>query len=111
VLPATLDLWTFDDLYTAPACGFRDARDYYRRSSSAPLVPRIRVPCRILFAEDDPFIDPTVLDHLELPPNVQVLKTPRGGHLGFLGLPGTRGGGFWMDGVVLGWLEEEEDGA
>ena len=38
VPPMTMRL--FDDLYTAPRCGFGDALDYYRRTSSLPLIPR-----------------------------------------------------------------------
>lgn len=103
-LPQRLSLYAFDNLYTAPRCGFRDADDYYARCSAAPLVPRITIPCRILFAADDPFIDATVFDGQALPANVQVVRTARGGHLGFLGVPGRPGGYRWMDALLLEWL-------
>src|SRR2546428_2304942 len=34
----------FDEAYTAPHFGFRDAEDYYHRASAMRLVDRIRVP-------------------------------------------------------------------
>lgn len=105
-LPPDLSLYAFDHLYTAPMCGFRNADDYYARCSAAPLVPDITIPCRILFAADDPFIDATVFDGVALPANVQVLCTRRGGHLGFLGTPWGSGGYRWMDTRLLAWIEQ-----
>ena len=52
-------VWTvrgFDEAYTAPHHGFRDAADYYHRASALRVVDRIRVPTLILTAEDDPFV-------------------------------------------------------
>ena len=52
-------IWTvrqFDEAYTAPHHGFRDATDYYHRASAMRVIDRIRVPALILTAEDDPFV-------------------------------------------------------
>ena len=103
-LPATLSLYAFDNLYTAPQCGFQDADDYYRRCSAAPVMPHITVPCRILFADDDPFIDASVLQKADLPSHIQLVHTARGGHLGFLGIPGYAGGFRWMDHLLVQWI-------
>lgn len=103
-LPETLSLYEFDNLYTAPQCGFQDADDYYRRCSAAPVMPRITVPCRLLFAADDPFIDASVLQQVDLPSHIQLVHTARGGHLGFLGIPGCPGGFRWMDHLLLQWI-------
>ena len=103
-LPERLSLYRFDTLYTAPQCGFADADDFYERCSAAPLVPHVTLPCRILFAEDDPVIDATVVDGVALPPNVEVMRTSKGGHLGFLGRPGRPGGYRWMDACLLEWI-------
>ena len=103
-LPEQLSLYLFDDVYTAPQCGFKNALDYYEKSSSVPLVPDIEVPCHILFAEDDPFVDPAALDAVPVPSNVQVVRTRYGGHLGFLGFPGRPGGFRWMDSQILAWI-------
>ena len=78
----------FDDLITGPIHGFRDAQDYYRRSSSLPFLERIRLNTLLLSAIDDPMLPAEVLDdvrriasrnsalHLEF--------TARGGHAGFV---------------------------
>jgi hypothetical protein len=102
--PKKLSLYDFDNFYTAPRCGFRDADDYYARSSAAPLVKNIKIPCRVLFAADDPFIDAGALDDVEVPTNVQIFHTTHGGHLGFLGNP-TRGAFYWLDHQLMAWLE------
>ena len=94
--PGRLTVRLFDDLYTAPRWGFADALDYYRRSSAAPLVPRIRVPTLILTARDDPFIAVAPFEELSCAPHVTVEVVPRGGHLGYLG---------WSSGRVVRWAE------
>ncbi|HEY5869897.1 MAG TPA: alpha/beta fold hydrolase [Candidatus Tectomicrobia bacterium] len=103
-LPTEPSLYAFDECYTAPQCGFRDALDYYRQCSAASLVPRLTMPCHILFAADDPLIDAHVFDAVALPPNVQVIRTRYGGHLGFLGRPGGAGGYRAMDAQILAWI-------
>ena len=46
----------FDDAYTAPMSGYRDAADYYHRASALRVADRIRVPTLIITADDDPFV-------------------------------------------------------
>ncbi len=103
-LPRRATLYELDDLYTAPQCGFKGVLDYYEKASSAPLVPAIALPCRVLFAADDPVVDASALDRQPRPRNVQVQKTARGGHLGFLGAPWYDGGFRWMDARLLEWI-------
>jgi len=104
--PSALTLYGFDEVYTAPQHGFRDALDYYQQSSAAPLVPSIHIPCHMLFAGDDPMIDGTVFKQVPLPPHIQVVQTPYGGHLGFLGIPGSPWGYRAMDTQVLAWIDQ-----
>ena len=77
----------FDERYTAPHGGFRDASDYYARSSALPLLPRIRVPTLIIHAEDDPFIPFASLRHPSVGanPSIILLAPAHGGHVGFVG--------------------------
>ena len=44
-----------DNLYTAPVHGFRDADDYWIRSSSKPWLRHITVPTLLINARNDPF--------------------------------------------------------
>ena len=48
----------FDDRYTAPLHGFRDAEDYWARSSSRQFLSRITVPSLLVQAANDPFLGP-----------------------------------------------------
>jgi uncharacterized protein len=74
----------FDDAFTAPSNGYRDADDYYARASSGPLLDRIRRPVLCISAEDDPMVPVETLPASISNPAVQLLRTPRGGHVGFL---------------------------
>ena len=80
----------FDDAATAPLHGFASAADYYERSSSLQFLPRVTVPVLAIGSEDDPFVPADALFRARAaaPPNVTVLATSRGGHVGFVtGLP------------------------
>lgn len=103
-LPRKLRLLDFDNVYTAPECGFRDAFDYYEQSSSGPLLQRICVPTRILVSKDDPLIDAQAFSRFDLSTSIRIHATDRGGHLGFLGRSSSGHGSRWMDSVLLGWL-------
>lgn len=103
-IPKNITLIEFDEWYTAPQCGYKNAMDYYKKSSSRELVPEIDIPCHILFAEDDPLISSTALDHFTLKDHIEVNKTKKGGHLGYLGIPGGERGFHWMDSLFLEWM-------
>jgi uncharacterized protein len=77
----------FDDLYTAPIHGFRDARDYWEKSSARQYLGRIRVPALLLNARDDPFLTVESFPYREAEKNPQFfLEAPDwGGHVGFIG--------------------------
>jgi predicted alpha/beta-fold hydrolase len=78
-------LVAFDDAVTAPLNGFTDARDYYARCSSAPLLPHIRRPTLLLVADDDPMVSPFALTpEAYANPQLTVERTARGGHVGFV---------------------------
>jgi predicted alpha/beta-fold hydrolase len=103
--PRRTTLRQFDDLYTAPLWGFRDAADYYRQASSLPLVSRIEVPALLLTARDDPFIAVQPFEELPAAAHREVEIAENGGHLGFLGWDGS-GGIRWAEHRVAEWLLE-----
>ena len=47
--PDPLSLYQFDELYTAPLSGFKNADDYYEQSSSKHYIPQIAVPTTVLY--------------------------------------------------------------
>lgn len=75
----------FDDVYTSKAHGFKDAEDYYKRSSSLDYLPQIRTPSLIINALNDSFLAPNCypINTAKNNPNL-FLETPKyGGHVGF----------------------------
>jgi predicted alpha/beta-fold hydrolase len=81
-------LYEFDDLVTAPLHGFRNADDYYSRSSSLSYLAHIRTPTLLLSARDDPFLPPEVLDEVReiarTNPSLHLEFVEEGGHVGFI---------------------------
>ncbi|OAB80368.1 YheT family hydrolase [Cochleicola gelatinilyticus] len=78
-------LLQFDTLYTAPAHGFKDAYDYYEKSSSLQYLNSITTPVLILNALNDTFLSPECYPY-DLAKNSKFvyLETPKyGGHVAF----------------------------
>jgi predicted alpha/beta-fold hydrolase len=99
-----VSLFDFDDGYTAPHWGYAGAEAYYDAASARDHLPRIAVPCRVLLAEDDPIIDSSCWEQ-RMPAAAELIRSPRGGHLGFVGAPAAlaRPDVRFMDDVVLRW--------
>ena len=87
---------------TAPACGYRDAADYYYRASALRVIDQIRVPTLILAAQDDPFIpfasfrDPRLAGN----PFITLVTPEHGGHCGFVACR-TCDERFWAEARVV----------
>ena len=74
-----------DDLYTAPIHGFKDADDYWTKSSSKPWLKYIRVPTLLINARDDPFLPSSALPNEGEVSDSVTLGFPNfGGHVGFV---------------------------
>lgn len=74
----------FDEAFTAPLHGFRDAADYYAQSSCRAYLPGVRIPTLVIRALDDPFFASDI-PHALLADNPALLPalTPHGGHVAF----------------------------
>jgi predicted alpha/beta-fold hydrolase len=98
-------IWEFDDRFTALSFGFGTAANYYATQSSNQFLEHIRVPCLVVQAKDDPLIPFHVYDHPAFARNpcLRLLAAESGGHLGFLSRGKPR---FWLDGVLVEWLQE-----
>ena len=92
----------FDDAATAPLHGFRDADDYYTRSSSLYFLSRITTPTLCISADDDPFLPHEALERARAAasPSVHFVTTPYGGHVGFVGASMT----YWAEELAVDWL-------
>lgn len=105
-LAAARDIYTFDNLFTAPLHGFRDVDDYYARASAGPHLHRIRIPALALNARNDPFVPASSLPTDQTVGDCVTLWRPQtGGHVGFAqGLP--PGHVQAMPRAVVGWLRQ-----
>ncbi|MCX2680579.1 alpha/beta fold hydrolase [Galbibacter sp. EGI 63066] len=75
----------FDDCYTSQAHGFKDALDYYEKSSSLPFLQAINVPTLIINAKNDSFLSDKCYPFQKVEKNQNLyLEVPEyGGHVGF----------------------------
>ncbi|WP_242634472.1 YheT family hydrolase [Marinobacter salicampi] len=87
----------FDDRYTAPLHGFRDAEDYWAQCSALTRLKDIQVPALMVNARDDPFLSPGCFpDDRPLLGHKVMLETPRwGGHVGFVET--AKDGYYWSE--------------
>jgi predicted alpha/beta-fold hydrolase len=93
----------FDEQYTAPYHGFRDAADYYHRASAMRVASRIRVPTLVITADDDPFVPVEPFMELARSGNsfVEVVITHFGGHCGFVSNAALGNEGYWAERRVV----------
>jgi predicted alpha/beta-fold hydrolase len=96
----------FDEAFTAPYFGFRNAEDYYHRASAMRVIDRIRVPALVITAEDDPFVpsqpfhDPKVTGN----PCIDLRISPHGGHCGFVGERSADNDGYWAEAQIVDFV-------
>lgn len=96
----------FDDVVTAPLHGFRDAQDYYTRSSCRQFLKDIAVPTLIVHARDDPFTtEDAVPPAHELAPSVTLELHEHGGHVGFVGGRWPWRPRYWLEERIPQYLE------
>jgi predicted alpha/beta-fold hydrolase len=98
-------LVAFDDRYTAPLNGFRDAVDYYRQASSKPFLNRIAIPTLLVNAANDPFLAaPCYPRSIARDHPLLTLEIPEeGGHVGFAAF--HRDGLYWSERRAAAFLE------
>jgi len=99
----------FDEAYTAPYFGFRDAEDYYHRASAMRVIDRIAIPTLIITAEDDPFVpsqpflDPKVTGNR----HIELALCEHGGHCGFVGDASDDDDGYWAEGRIVDFVSRQ----
>jgi predicted alpha/beta-fold hydrolase len=95
----------FDTLVTAKLHGYRDAEDYWTRTSSKPLLKHVAVPTLVLNAKNDPFLPAHALPGAhEVSANVMLQQPDAGGHVGFPGGP-FPGHAEWLPQRILSFLQ------
>lgn len=75
----------FDTHVTARLHGYRDADDYWLRTSSKPGLKHIAIPTLVLNARNDPFLPASALPvTTDVSTSVVLEQPPQGGHVAFV---------------------------
>ncbi|MEJ2716316.1 MAG: alpha/beta fold hydrolase [Deltaproteobacteria bacterium] len=95
----------FDDRYTAPIHGFKDALDYWNKASCKPYLPHIAIPTLLVNSADDPFLTEPCYPIPEAEANPFLfLEIPgAGGHVGFVQF--NRRGEYWSESRTISFIE------
>ncbi len=98
-------LMEFDDHYTGPLHGYRDAIDYYTKCSSIHFIEKIKVPTLVVSALNDPFLSPNCYpaERFRNHPFVTFEFPARGGHVGFSLF--NEKGLYWSEMKALSFIE------
>lgn len=78
----------FDDLYTAPMHGYKNALDYWTRAASKPALKSLGTPALVLNTRNDPFVPaPSLPGAHDCSDQVLLHQPAQGGHVGFTSGP------------------------
>lgn len=96
----------FDDRYTAPIHGFKNAADYWQQSSCKPVLKDIRVPALLVNAKNDPFLPDACFPYEEARQSEWLsLEVPEsGGHVGFIEMNNRHA--YWMEKRVVAFVQQ-----
>ena len=99
------NIYEFDKEITAPNWGFSSPHDYYQQSSSLYFLEGIKIPCHILLTADDPFINYKTCLEAPHSSHVKLWMSENGGHMGFFGWADEMHRFYWIDSLILRWVE------
>ena len=112
-LASATTMYAFDDCFTAPVHGFRNAADYYQKSSSISWLDKISIDTLLLSSVDDPFLPPQVLEKVRdiasRNPHLEVEFPPHGGHVGFVGGESPLSPAYYLEKRVSGFFAHHLD--
>lgn len=92
----------FDEYFTAPINGFKDAEDYYAKAMALQFLPEIKIETHIISALDDPFLAESCIPFAEAKKykNIYLHASKYGGHVGFY----QKGDAYWVDEKIMSIL-------
>lgn len=98
--------WEFDNAITAPLHGFKNADDYYEKSSSRQYLSKIKTPTLILHARNDPFTTSNALPEMhEVSAYVLLEFSEDGGHVGFISGKYPWKPVYWLENRIIDYLK------
>ncbi|MEM7726703.1 MAG: alpha/beta fold hydrolase [Cyanobacteria bacterium P01_A01_bin.45] len=110
-------IWSFDEELVISKLGFGSVEEYYKATRVLNFLPKIDKPTLIIYAEDDPFFNPSIVPDLKSICSdhryVDLLLTKYGGHVGYLNsylnqLQNNEPDPWWAINRILEWLEIQD---
>ncbi|HBE16275.1 MAG TPA: esterase [Cyanobacteria bacterium UBA11149] len=81
-------IWNFDKELVIKKLGFSSVEEYYDASNALALLPHLKKPTLILYPADDPMFDPAIIPDMEAAcatnPEIDLILTQHGGHVGYI---------------------------
>lgn len=81
-----VEVWhDFDEYFSAPLNGYKDAEDFYRQASAINFISGITIPTLLVNAQNDPILAPECypVEQCKQHPHVFLEIPKQGGHVGF----------------------------
>ena len=100
------DFHDFDNAFTAPVHGFKDAQDYYKKCNSKQFLSQVAIPSLLINAKDDSFLSESSYPYQEAEMNSNFyLSTPDfGGHCGFVQFDTE--GAYWSENQAVEFVNQ-----
>jgi predicted alpha/beta-fold hydrolase len=97
----------FDNYFTAPVNGFKDANDYWQQNSCKQFLEGIKIPSLLVTSSDDPFLSESCIPVKEARNNTyfHLEVTKYGGHVGY-NSNFDNGSGFWLERRIIDFFKE-----
>lgn len=98
----------FDDHFTGPLHGFKNAEDYYNQCSCLQYLNTISLPAIVISSLDDPLLSEQCYPHwpAQENPYFELRTTRHGGHVGFASY---RKSYYWIDYQIEGFLASHSE--
>lgn len=95
----------FDNYFTAIANGFKNADDYWEKSSCINFLKDIKIPTLLISALDDPFLSESCYPYKEAKNNKNFYFKPtkHGGHVGFYKNFNVKNN-LWLDDTIINFI-------
>ncbi|MBX7150909.1 alpha/beta fold hydrolase [bacterium] len=98
------DFKGFDDRYTAPLHGFKDAEDYWAKASCKSFLHAVTIPTLLVNAKNDPFLGESCFPYEATSNPNFFLEIPNsGGHVGFIRF--NSDGIYWSEKRAIEFIE------
>ncbi len=104
-LSSIKSFWQYDDRVVARLHGFKNAEDYYQKSSSIFYLNKITIPSLLIQALDDPFMTSSVIpERSQFAETMTLELLPKGGHVGFVCGSNPFKPLYWLDKRIVDFI-------